>query len=103
MIMAPIPDTNIYDDADSDGTDIKLIAIDDEDEVGNMPGEFAVPISATTLIYLLKLTKAHQTTHGSWLDDSDSKSESSFDSGAGSEMSSESNEILDLFLSRVAD
>ena len=101
--MAPIPDANFYDDADSVGTGGELIATDDEDDVDHLPGEFAVSISGTTLIYLLELAKAHRATHGSWLDDSDSESESSFDSGAGSETSSDSDEMSDLIPSRVAD
>ena len=51
--MAPIPDANIYDYADSVDTGNKLIATNDEDDVGHLPGKFAVPISGITLIYLL--------------------------------------------------
>ena len=63
--MAPISDTNFYDDAESDGTNSELIAIDDEDDIDNMSGKFAVPIDATTLLCLLELAAAHQWTHGS--------------------------------------
>jgi len=102
--MAPAPDTNVFDsDAESDGNGSELIRVDDEDDVGLLPGEFAVPISVTTLIYLLELAKAHRVTHGSWLDESDSESESIFDSGAGSETNSDSDEIPDLIPSKVAD
>ena len=62
-----------------------------------------MPISGTTLVYLLELAEAHRARHGSWLDDSDSKSESSFDSGAGPETSSDSGEMPDSIPSVVAD
>ena len=74
--MAPIPDANCNDDAASDGTGSKLIASDDDDDdddVVHLPGEFAVPISGTTLIQSLELAKVHWSTHGSWLDDSSSE------------------------------
>ena len=82
--MAPIPDANFYDDAPSDGTGSKLIASDDDDyDVGNLPGEFAVHISGTTLIHLLELAEAHRATHGSWLDDGSSESELNLDWAPG--------------------
>ena len=84
--MERIPDANFYDDAESEGANSKLIAIDDENDIHNMLGEFAVPIDGTTLLYLLELAAAYRATHNSWLDDSDSGSKSSFDLGAGSEL-----------------
>ena len=101
--MAPIPDAIFYDDTASDGTGSELIASDDDDDVGHLLGEFAVPFSGTTLIHLLELAEAHQATRGSWLDDSISELELNFDSGAGSETSSDPGEIPDLVPSIVAD
>ena len=62
-----------------------------------------MPIDGMTLLYLLELAASHRATHGSWLDDSNSGSESSFDLGAGSEPSSDPDEIPDLIPSTVAD
>ena len=101
--MAPIPDATFYDHAASDGTGSELIASVDDDDVEHLPAEFAVPIDGMTLLYLLDIAGAHRATHGSWLDDSNSGSESSFNSGAGSEPSSNPNEIPELIPSIVTD
>lgn len=58
--MALIRDANVYDDTESDGTNSKLVAVDDEDDINNIQGEFAVPIDDTTLVYLLERATAHR-------------------------------------------
>jgi len=102
--MVPAPDTNVFGfDAESYVTGNELIRVGDEDEDGLLPCEYAAPISGTTLLWLLELDTAHQAAHGSWLDDSDRKLESSSDSSAGSETSSDLDAIPDLIPSRRAE
>ena len=56
--MAPIPDANFYDDAESDGTSDELIVVDNEDDINDEEDKFVMPIDGMLIINLLGLNIA---------------------------------------------